>query len=968
MVLTRGFRLPMKLYVPASSVQTPLVGPAQLAGLLVTIVALHLCARYSFLLFHTLVESIRIFVLGGMFVLAWHSRRWSGNAFLSVIGIAAVFIAGLELLHTLGYKGVGILKGFDANLPTQLWIAFRYLESLSFLLAAGVAHRRVNGRVLIGGYAAITAVLIAAVLTGVFPDCYVEEQGLTAFKIGSEYVIAGIFVASLLVLYGQRSHFDNAVLATIMASIVLGILAELAFTQYVSVFGAANEYGHYLLLASAYFLYRAVLVTGIVAPYDLLFRNLKQKEAELESKVIERTAALRKSQALSTAFAENSPSAIYMTDRDFRYTLVNTAFERLAGRPRAGIIGRNAFEVFPAPYAQRIDDYNQQVIRERTVVMGTDKLRVGDDERVFEAVRFPIVDDHGELVGVGGVATDVTDFRMAEERYGTIIRASMDAFVILDWAGRFTEVNDAACELSGYSRVQMLEMGVGELEAALDAAAIRARLEAVAAAGAGRFDSRWRRQDGGFCDIEVSINYIDGAMGARFFAFVRDITERKAAVARIEFLAHHDVLTGLPNKLLFQERFLQVAAYAEREGRRCALLYLDLDNFKVINDSLGHVAGDALLKRTAGRLTACMRETDAVCRVGGDEFLVLLADAGDTGAITAAIGKVLQQLAAPMEIDHHELVTTVSLGAAVFPEDGRDFDTLFKKADTAMFQAKAAGRNAHRFFDEGMNANALERLALLGRLRGAVERKELVLHYQPQIDLASGEVTGAEALIRWRHPEQGEISPARFIPLAEDSGLIVQIGAWVLEEACRQAARWQQAGLPEIVVAVNLSAVQFRSPELYQTVADALAAAGLDAEYLELELTESILLGDVDSVLESVQRFKRLGLRLSIDDFGTGYSSLSYLKRFAVDKLKIDQSFVREMDKNPDDAALVQAIIQMARSLGLKTIAEGVEHEHLVERLRSYACDEAQGYHFGRPMPADAFAAYLAEHSTRATA
>ena len=440
------------------------------------------------------------------------------------------------------------------------------------------------------------------------------------------------------------------------------------------------------------------------------------------------------------------------------------------------------------------------------------------------------------------------------------------------------------------------------------------------------------------------------------------VLERKAADAKIAFLAYHDALTELPNRVLARERLELAIAYAERIGSKVALLFFDLDNFKIINDSLGHTIGDALLKAVAARIGECTRETDTVGRLGGDEFLLVVGNAFHLEEITRVSEKILERMAEPFDIEGYELTTTVSMGVAVYPDDGEDFDTLLKKADTAMYKAKEAGRNTYRFHTRQMNAEALEHLTIRNGLRQALELGQFVLHFQPQIDLATGRPVGAEALIRWQHPELGLVPPARFISIAEDSGLIVPIGEWVLREACRQAVAWRTAsGMSHLVCAVNLSARQFKGGNLEKSVTSALADTGLDPACLELELTESILLHDTDNVLATVTRLKSIGVKLSIDDFGTGYSSLSYLKRFAVNKLKIDQSFVRGMADDPNDAAIVRAIIQMARSLGLRTIAEGVEDERLRSLLLIQHCDEAQGYHFARPMPAAELLRYLSQ-------
>ena len=488
-----------------------------------------------------------------------------------------------------------------------------------------------------------------------------------------------------------------------------------------------------------------------------------------------------------------------------------------------------------------------------------------------------------------------------------------------------------------------------------DFEAFSEQVDEVLAEG-GSFSSTHRvaRQDGGMFWAEITAHALEpGRPWAGAVWIVHDITGRKKAEERVQFLAYHDVLTGLPNRLLVQEHFSTAKAIASRSGTRIALVFIDLDKFKTINDSLGHQVGDALLCSVAARLLENVRQSDTLCRQGGDEFLLMLPAVGEVGDLSPLLSKLIGCFAEPFLIEGHELSTTVSLGVAVYPEDGEAFDALRQKADLAMYQAKDAGRNTYRYFDPDMTREALEQMQIRNGLHRALERREFSLHFQPQVEISSGRHTGAEALLRWHHGEMGNISPARFIPIAEDSGLIVQIGAWVLQEACMQCARWQREGLEPFTVAVNLSAIQFRRGDLEQSVIDALNASGLDPALLELELTESILITGTDEVLAKVRRLKHLGVRLSIDDFGTGYSSLAYLKRFAVDRLKIDQSFVRNLAHDPEDAAIVRAIVQMARSLGLTTIAEGVEDEQTLAQLHIYGCTEAQGYLFSKPLPAE---------------
>ncbi|WP_230368658.1 putative bifunctional diguanylate cyclase/phosphodiesterase [Paludibacterium denitrificans] len=381
--------------------------------------------------------------------------------------------------------------------------------------------------------------------------------------------------------------------------------------------------------------------------------------------------------------------------------------------------------------------------------------------------------------------------------------------------------------------------------------------------------------------------------------------------------AFHDPLTGLPNRVLVRQQFQALAADANSARSRLALVFVDADGFKTVNDSLGHAVGDELLKGMTQRFAQSLRASDTLSREGGDEFLLILGDLSHADAAASVLNDLMESLQRPFALEGHQLSTSVSMGVAVYPDDGTDFDTLLKKADMAMFRAKAEGRSTYRFFDEGMNAEAAERLNIENGLRLALAQQELALHYQPQIDLASGLLVGAEALLRWQHPQQGMLSPGLFIPIAEESGLIVPIGEWVIASACQQAARWQRAGLPPFVVAVNLSALQFLRGDIVASVEAALQQSGLAPQYLELELTESILIQNTAKVLAITQRLSALGVQLSIDDFGTGYSSLSYLKRLKVDKLKIDQSFVRDLASDADSSAITGTIIQLARSTGL---------------------------------------------------
>ncbi len=433
----------------------------------------------------------------------------------------------------------------------------------------------------------------------------------------------------------------------------------------------------------------------------------------------------------------------------------------------------------------------------------------------------------------------------------------------------------------------------------------------------------------------------------------------QTAKVELDHLAHHDVLTGLPNRILLYDRLAHAIALARRSGKQLAVMFMDLDRFKHINDSLGHTVGDQLLQSVGQRLQGCVRQSDTISRLGGDEFVVLLPDIDHPEDAALSAQKMIAAMALPHRIDQHDLHIGASIGISIYPEDGQDAETLIKHADTAMFHAKDSGRNTCAFFEQEMTARAMARQSIEASLRLALERQEFVLHYQPKVNLRSGAIVGVEALVRWQHPQRGLLEPLQFVPIAEDSGLILPLGRWVLREACRQARAWQDAGLPPITVAVNTSALEFRAGDFLQYLRATLEASRLEPRYLELELTESILMRDAASADSVLHALAELGVKLAIDDFGTGYSSLSYLRQFPIHTLKIDQSFVNEITSNPDDATIVSAVISMGKSLKRRVVAEGVETAEQAAFLLAQHCDEGQGHFFGRPVAAEALAVLL---------
>jgi diguanylate cyclase (GGDEF)-like protein/PAS domain S-box-containing protein len=543
-----------------------------------------------------------------------------------------------------------------------------------------------------------------------------------------------------------------------------------------------------------------------------------------------------------------------------------------------------------------------------------------------------------------------------------------DAVICTDTAGNIDYLNIAAETLTGWSKSEANGRAVGEVFNIINGITRKPELNTVQAvlqhnrSIALPEDTVLVRRDGSEVAIEDSASPIhdwDGHLTGAVVVF-HDVSKAQAMGIKMAHLAQHDFLTNLPNRILLNDRIVQAITLAKRNDTQIALLFLDLDNFKHTNDSLGHATGDKLLQSVAHRLTNCVRGSDTVSRQGGDEFVILLAGGKYNDDIASVAEKILTELALPHSIANSDLYVTTSIGISVYPQDGIDTESLIKSADTAMYFAKDSGRNNYQFFRDEMNVRAVERQFIEANLRRALEKREFVLHYQPKINLATGLITGAEALLRWDHPDWGIVLPERFVLIAEDCGLIVPIGRWVLREACAQAQQWLESELSFESIAVNISALEFQQGDFFDGLQLILRETGLDPRLLQLEITESVIMGHVESSAAALQRLKDIGVQLAVDDFGTGYSSLSYLNQFPLDVLKIDQSFVHGIASSDDDGIIVSAVIGMGNSLKLKVVAEGVENQAQLAFLKARNCEEGQGYLFSHPVAANQFAALLA--------
>ena len=671
---------------------------------------------------------------------------------------------------------------------------------------------------------------------------------------------------------------------------------------------------------------------------------------------------------LLAAALEEAPNAIVLTDHQRTILWVNPAFTQMTGYTADEAIGKN-----PDLWRSDKQDAGFYAALWNTIAAGTvwrgEVVNRKKDGSLYteEMTVAPVRSAAGAVSHYVAIKQDITQRKLAEQalqdaeqKYRSIFENAVLGIFQTNLEGDFVSVNPALARLGGYdSPEDFLNHVPGAAEIYVDLKRRDELRELLLAQKVVRdFEVEVKTKDGAKRTTSINVGAVADSEGKIFYleGTVQDITERKAAEARVQFLAYHDALTGLPNRVLFEDRLAKALANARRRQERVAVLWLDLDNFKTINDSLGHSVGDLLLKLVGERLHRHTRAQDTVAKVGGDEFVFALINPGHISHAAAAVERIRRVVAHAFEVQGRVLNVTCSIGISLFPDHGGDSETLLKNADQAMYCAKENGRNNFRFFTSELNDRAMERLTLENSLRVALANKELFLVYQPQLEIATGRITGGEALLRWRHPELGLVAPDRFIPIAENSGLIIPIGEWVLKTACTQARCWQDLGLPALPIAVNVSAVQLQQEHFLRLVRRVLEETGLAPQYLELELTEGVLFSNSGKALAVLQELAGMGLPLSIDDFGAGYSSLSYLQDLPVCKLKIDRSFMRAMTVNPRDAAITAAVISMGHSLNLKVLAEGVETEEQMSFLRAHGCDEIQGFYFSKPLEADAFA------------
>ena len=1021
----------------------------------------------GYLPLHTLLETISVVIAMLVFAVGWnaHRRGLPGNILL--LSCAFFGVGALDFTHTLSYTGMpDFVTPSSPDKAIDFWLAARTLAAIALFAVSMLAWRKLSSSIF--RYIALASVcILVAVLHWLFlyhnellPEAFIPGRGLTPFKINYEYALVALnLVTALVLLKRMRTPLPfNA--AAMFGAVCAMALSEYFFTIYTDFTDIYNLLGHIYKIVSYFFLYRAVFVSTVEHPYNQLHASQNQLQATLDA----------------------IPDLLFEVDMDGRFHDYHSPRADLLVAPPEVFLGKTIAEVLPADASDICMSALHEAAQHGRSAGKEIILHLPQGERCFElsvATKHEDIDHDMRFIFL---SRDVTSRKEAEhalvrseQNYRELMEQAGDAITVAEHeGGRYMDVNQAACNMMGYTREEFLEIGIRQLIHPDDLAKTPVRFEEMWSGKVIHTERRLRRKDGRYIQVEMTskmlpdgrlisikrdvtqrkqaeadlriaavafesqesllITDADGVIlrvnkaftestgytseevvgqtprilksgrhDAAFYAAMwqsihstgtwqgeiwdrrkngeiypkwltitavkgedrkvthyvgshTDITKRKAAEEEIKHLAFYDPLTRLPNRRLLMDWLQHALVASARNGRKGALLFIDLDNFKTLNDTLGHAIGDLLLQQVAQRLQSCVRDGDTVARLGGDEFVVMLEDlseqALEAAAQTEAVGeKILATFVQPFLLAGQEHTYTSSIGAALINGHQHALEELLKQADIAMYQAKKSGRNTLRFFDPQMQASIAARASMETQLRQAMEKGQFHVHYQIQVD-SSSRALGAEALIRWLHPERGLVSPAQFISLAEETGLILPIGQWVLDTACVQLKAWQQKALTrDLVLAVNVSAKQFRHAEFSTQVHAAVQRHGVNPELLKLELTESLLLENIEDTIKTMNALNEIGVQLSLDDFGTGYSSLQYLKRLPLDLLKIDQSFVRDIATSRNDEAIVRTIIAMARSLNLDVIAEGVETEVQRQLLLSNGCNRYQGYLFGRPVP-----------------
>ena len=906
----------------------------------------------QYLPLHILLETLAIVVALHIFALVWGTRKESLPCNLSIIAISMLASGILDFSHMLSYDGMpDFVTPASPEKAINFWLAARLISALGLLAIAfhswqvPLSMRR--SRLLL-----YTMLLLVSMLHALFllspeslPRTFVPGEGLTALKIASEYALIGLLLlaAARFALYLRRPRQFNA--TGFLAATLLLAQGEFFLTLYAEVSDHYNLAGHLYKIAGFIFLYRAVYVEALKRPYKLLHQ----------------------SRARLTATLNALPDLLFEMDAQGRYLQAFNA-SSLPALPRDPVLllGRTVHEVLPAEAAttiiQALHEAQLKGISRGKVIelIMPDSSIAWFEVSIARSNQYSTDKNSRFLV----LSRDVSDRHRAIQELNALSHAIDQnplSILLLDKELRIQRVNQAFTRLSGYSIDEVKGLNPHFLQSEDNPRGLAQEIEQQIRNGASwTGKSHCRRKDGRHYTVFMRVFPSHNGSGeiSSYLIIKEDITERTEFAARLEQLSHHDALTGLANRKLLQQKFASLLA----QSKTIFVFWLDLDNFKEVNDALGHSIGDMLLQQVSYRLRDQLGKLDILARLSGDDFVVVLPNCSQADAVLR-LRSLLDSIREPFVLPGQTLSISASAGVAAYPADGDNLATLLQKAELGKYKAKAAGRNNYQFYEQQMQENSALRLAQSNALKTAIAQHELFLVYQPQVCLRSRQVTGFEALLRWQSQPWGLVPPMDFIPLAEASGLILPISEWVLTTALRQLRSWLDAGIPPLSMAVNISAIQFEQPGFVDQVETLLKKNGLPPELLDLELTEAVAMKNPERSERLIQQLHALGVRLSIDDFGTGYSSLSYLKRFKIDKLKIDREFIREMEHNHDDQTITTTVIQMAQQLSITALAEGVENVAQLDLLLQFGCEQVQGYYYSPPLPAEKIPTFLQRHA-----
>ena len=957
----------------------------------------------SYVPLHSVMEIIAIAVAAMVFGISWATHPFRANGRALVLGIGFLGVALLDLSHTLSYAGMpDLITPSGPEKAINFWLAARLLAGLAFIWIAFWPSHLANWVGETSRYWALAIILLLVAIVhyivivhpSSIPRTYIEGQGLTPFKVGVEYVLIALYITAgfgFIKRWHKKREISDSLLA--MASFTMA-MSEFFFTLYANVTDIYNVAGHIYKIIAFAFLYRALFIETIKHPYQSLQQS--EEKISFDNKLKTMLLELQEREDLEKENDYLQRSLAYaksMTDSSiaFLYTVENekNSVRLLAFSDNT----RNLAEIDAEKDLLPLEDagaWADGVRQAKPILLNeiTDSqtcIGLKQTQGVVERILTVPVLEGNQVKIILGVANKAEHFveqdskalqviattlwsMLKQGRKDAVINQLTEALeqsphsiVMTDTSARIQYVNKAFSEASGYNAEEAIGQNPKILQSGETSPVLYEALWKRLTAGESWQGEFINKKKNGQTFIElVSVYPIKDRFGklTNYVAHKIDVTQHKAAEKRIRDLSEFDSLTGLLNRKSFQERLNTALDQAAERNGLLSLLWFNLDNFKTINESLGHSAGDELLVEMANRIVHGLGTDATIARHGGDTFVAILPIEKQS-LVALKAREVLNQIQAPFFIDGQPLSLSASVGIALYPEDAKTSDHLASAAEIAMYRAKQDGRNSLRFFSPDMQEHTQRSLDLAVSLKGAQNRGELFLVYQPQRRLSDSQTIGAEVLLRWRHPKWGDVSPAEFIPIAEQTGLIVDIGLWVLEQAARQLHQWDLLGLPKIFIAVNVSTIQFARPGFVEELMKVMSRVGVPTNRIEIEITEAVALKNAEQAGAIIQRLHAAGFAVALDDFGTGYSSLSYLKRYAIDRLKIDQSFVKDLVTNQSDQAIVNAIIHMAHSLQMTTIAEGVETEEQANRLKELGCDEIQGYWFSRPLVSQDFAVHL---------